>query len=1374
MLNCVSRLLVVFAAVFIGAVLCSQSSHGASGIFSNPGPVARQLQAENGEFGAVNQLIQDTDGYIWMATRQGLVKFDGFRMERFTKQSHGLPHNFIIAMVTGTDGSLWVGTRSGLARLNSHTLNTTLFDSSALLAKKRINALAMGRGNQLWIGTRDGLMKMDIGTGQVEDTTSLFGQNVRMNISSVLEDSHGYLWAVDRGKALYRHHLQSGKFDRFAHDPADASSLDGNLIQAVFESRKGDLWFASDKGLNRLRPSSKGFERFSVPKHPANTESTLNLNGLAEDLYGNLWISSRRNGVAILPAGQQQVRLVNPDGISQENTLPGLIWRTLFADRSGAVWLSDLGGNLWQVQPSATLFDSWIRAAKGQGNLLSVYSDSSHRRWIGIDKNLYQYDLATGKFIEALKGIGHVVNMLEDAQGNLLLNASGAGVFVYQPDTGKVRPLGPKPGEPGGLPTKKTNAIALDEQGTIWVGMYNSPGKISGVYSYNAQQNQYVQHLDKFTVATLLPLQSHVLIGTRRNGLQILDKATGQWQRLDDDTQTFDRIWQIKPDSQGRIWLSSNDAGLVRLDWPQQTLQFVLPKPGGLTSRVMGFVEDRNGFLWLGTGAGIVRYNAQTGDTLALERSIGLRVNSMGTYQSSLAANGDVLLGGYNGLTQLNVDNIVKLATRQTGESQLMLSDFRLFNRPVDLSDGPIDKVINATDKVVLGYENRWFSLAFSSSNYAQLDRVKYAYQMQGFNDGWIETDKTNRIASFTGLPPNEYILKIKASHADGSWSPEIRQLDIIITPPWWQTWQAYTAYVVLAFLVIFGVFQYRTRALIARANQLEQGVIERTATINELMNQKERMFANISHEFKTPLTLILNPLDALMQKANSEEEGSKMTMMKRNGQRLLRMVDQLLELSKLETASNDKMRDYSLADTLDMLLTSFEPLFESKHLTLDKPAFDDVVLSLKIDSLEMILTNLISNAIKYTLEEGHIIIQVTRESSAVVIAISDTGIGIDEENQKLVFNRFTRANDKHESIPGAGIGLALVKELVRSNGGTITLQSTVGKGSTFTVTLPVSDADPATIEKLGGPSASSLIEIDAMSQTPQVVEDTTSQVMDENAPTLLLIDDNADMLTLLVDTLSNRFQCMTAPNGEQGLELAKEHLPDLVISDVMMPGISGYEVVKTLKETEMTCHIPVILLTAKGDVQSRIEGWSNNADEYLQKPFNSVELNMRIDNLLSIRKLLRQRYQREFTTPTGLPGPISDSGVQTDEAQDSTQIEGSNLVNQQFFDKVNAILEAHYADEKLDVSLLASHLAMSSRQLGRKMKSLLDLTPAESIRSFRLKKAAQLLREGQTPSIVAHQVGFSSHSYFSQCFKAQFNCMPSVYAEQNLGVIGA
>jgi DNA-binding response OmpR family regulator len=415
-----------------------------------------------------------------------------------------------------------------------------------------------------------------------------------------------------------------------------------------------------------------------------------------------------------------------------------------------------------------------------------------------------------------------------------------------------------------------------------------------------------------------------------------------------------------------------------------------------------------------------------------------------------------------------------------------------------------------------------------------------------------------------------------------------------------------------------------------------------------------------------------------------------------------------------------------------------------------------------------MILSNLISNAIKYTPEHGKIMLSIERNKTQVTINVGDNGVGISEENKAIIFNRFTRACEQHyENIPGAGIGLALVRELVEKHGGSIELCSEINRGSTFTVTLPFNAEQQGELKQLTTQSTisdTSQYEIDTLlTPQPLVPAEQNSQNNESTLPLILLIDDNTDMLALLVDTLSVDYQCITAQDGEQGLLLATEHLPALVITDVMMPGISGFEVVQQLKENELTNFIPVVLLTARGDSQSRVRGWTEKADEYLEKPFNTLELLARIDNLLSLRHLLRQRYQREFIAPTNPSTQLF--AADSSHNNRKNNIEQTHKAHDQFVVKFNQLLEKHFTDENLDANTMASEMACSARQLSRKVKSILDLNLKEALRNFRLKKAAELLNDGISPSLVTQQVGFASHSYFSSCFKAQYGCAPSDFA---------
>ena len=1375
----------------------------------NIGPMVKKIEVINEQSvkGTIT-IAQDSSGFLWLGTTTGLLRFDGYTTKLYEHNSNdanSLAHNVVTSIVEDEQGYLWLLTAGGLSRFDPRTEQFLNFfhdkQNANTLDSNKLMSISVGKDQVLWIGSMAGINRFDTKTlSNQRLNTQLEPANGEdpVMINAIVEDKQQRLWFAAKNRGLSMRASSQDSIVHFKHDSNDVNTLDSNAVISILETSNGDIWTTTIKGANLFVGQSQHFKRYELPIKSINQTGQVEAKDIFEDAKGRLWVATDFNGISVLIPGSDAFVEVNqgPDGNGNLNFSR---FRQVFEDNSGALWFVTSNAGLYKLTASSLLFEHFSTAGQASAYLLSTYTDKRGTLWLGAGQDLYRYDQNTSAFISEVKGIGFITAIAEDANQALVFNVDHKGVYSYDLNLKQLSPFGEFEGATPKLHSTNLHSLDIDNEGTLWLGFYGSKKGGAGVYSFDPQNHQYVRHLDTYTIESILALDGYVLAGTRGNGLRVLDKNTGVWFELKNERHDSSIIWALYQDSKGRIWAATDDAGLAQVDLLSKTLTYTDVTDGMPINRIKSIVEQGSGALWLGTGKGIVRFDPDSGQVNMLGRSDGLRIEDITPEMAAVAANGDIVMGNYTSLVRFSPEKVTAKLNERGTESTILLSDFKLFNQSVpfktDTNNSPLKQTINSLSDLTLTYQDYWFSVAFSSSNYNESGNIRFAYKLEGLNDHWVEADNNNLIATFTSLPANDYTLKIKTGYKGGDWHNNIRSLDITVTPPIWKTWQAYLFYVFAIVMSLYSFYRFRTKALVQRANELEQGVIERTATINRLMSQKERMFANISHEFKTPLTLILNPLESISQSQTVADFGRKVSMMKRNGQRLLRMVEQLLELSKLETTDTDKRHNYSLFETLEMLLTSFQPLFDSKNLTLHHEPFEDVVLSLKADSLEMILTNLISNAIKYTKADGSIVVTVTEEPGQVVIVVGDTGIGIDAENQKIVFNRFTRANEKHdENIPGAGIGLALVKELVEANDGKITLTSEIGKGSQFTVVLPLSKTRSEAVQKIISLSTSSQTEIKSLAypqnELVNVAVEYTEAVADEvstSRPTLLLIDDNPDMLELLKDTLGEKYHCISENNGENGVTAAKEHLPDLVISDVMMPGISGFDVLKQLKEDDLTGHIPVVLLTAKGDIQSRIRGWSEKADEYLEKPFNSVELLIRIESLLSIRALLRHRYQREFTEPTKLVVQKTDEGrvestqikatsasaqaplLNPQSALQSAQAEleqskSINSVNQVFFERINKVLEKHYSKESLDVAFLASELAMSHRQLGRKMKSLLDLTPAESIRSFRLKKAAEQLNQGVSPGVVAHQVGFTSHSYFSQCFKAQFDCLPSNY----------
>ncbi|MCJ8268173.1 MAG: hypothetical protein MJK04_02110, partial [Psychrosphaera sp.] len=423
----------------------------------------------------------------------------------------------------------------------------------------------------------------------------------------------------------------------------------------------------------------------------------------------------------------------------------------------------------------------------------------------------------------------------------------------------QLSPFGEFEGQTPKLHSTKLHSLDIDNQGTLWLGFYNTKKEGSGVYSFDKKNHQYVRHLDTYTIESLLVLDDYVLAGTRGDGLRVMDKNTGVWFELKDEDHDTSIIWALYEDNKGRVWAATNDVGLAQVDLLSKTMTYTDVTDGLPINRIKSVVEDASGALWLGTIKGIVRFDPNSGQVNTLGRSDGLRLEDITPEMATVADNGDIVMGNYSSLVRFSPDKVSALLVRKVPGFPILLSDFKLFNASVpfknDTNDSPLSQIINSMDELTLSYKDYWFSVAFSSSNYNESENIRFAYKLEGLNEHWVEANDNNLIATFTSLAANDYTLKVKTGFKDGDWHNNIRSLKIVVTPPFWKTWQAYLFYVFAIVFSLYSFYRYRTKALVERANELEQGVIERTATINRLMSQKERMFANISHEFKTPLT---------------------------------------------------------------------------------------------------------------------------------------------------------------------------------------------------------------------------------------------------------------------------------------------------------------------------------------------------------------------------------------------------------------------------------------------------------------------------------------------------------------------------------------
>ncbi|MCJ8271314.1 MAG: response regulator, partial [Psychrosphaera sp.] len=1091
------------------------------------------------------------------------------------------------------------------------------------------------------------------------------------------------------------------------------------------------------------------------------------------DDYGTLWLGSLQSVINFDPV-QLTFNQISATADIHKTFKKHLV-NKIIKDKDGSLWFATTAGVIYL--PKTALQFNYLSNPNGTLKVTDIDRLEDGSLTLVANHKLYDIELKTFGSTRRFSQIPAIYRLTPGTKGDLWLSSYASGLQHYsKADDTLTAHL------QDSFLLKNSDSFIydtfIDNKDRLWLlSYYNATRRSAGLALYEPKSRKLTHTLDRHTLFDILQFDNNTLALTSHGtGLYLVNTThfsdPAAQQNIKGAPQNIITAYK---DKQGRLWLGTSNQGLALYQPQDQSFTFYTTEDGLMSNSIKSIVEDDDQRLWLGSGIGLTRFDSQSKKVLNIEKQDGLAFTSFRKRTAIKLQNGKILMGTNSGLVVFDPKHIAPVSRK----AQVNINDFKLFNKPVKIHHeqhpSVLKQAIEFTEHIVLSYQQSIFSFHFSATEYMRPDKVQFAYRMVGLNDNWIYTDTSNPVATFTALSANDYVFEVKASNNPDSWPEQPRRIKVTINPPLWLTWPAYVLYFMLIVGCLYGYIWSRTQKLNKQAKVLEQSVAQRTKelaeqkqTVSDLLAQKQQLFANISHEFRTPLTLILSPTEQLLKRYGDEPWSKELNLIKRSGRRLRRMVDQLLEFAKLEQGSDSPSQLVSVKQTIKLMAASFEPLLHTKHLTMTVHPFTDVSVQVLPDSLNKILINILSNAVKYTPESGHIELAINQRYEQVDISVTDTGIGINRADQQAIFQRFNRATHDHgEFVPGAGIGLALVKELVEANQGTIELSSELGKGSTFIVTLPI--AKPINQERFNSaqidPTATSVlseqqVELDFQQQQQQQQQasrqqnpgTTTSQVpVNSQLKTILIIDDNADLRTLLHGQLSEHYFCLQAENGQKGLELAKEHLPDLILSDVMMPVMDGYQLAQLLKSDNLTHHIPIILLTAKGSVESRIKGLQLLVDDYLAKPFNLEELLLRIRNILTIRDIVKSRYAQaiEGSATQRLGDPI-----------------GMTSAEQHFYGQINDYLSQNYQDADTSAKVLASQLSLSERQLQRKIKAFFDLGFPDLVRNFRLTKAIDLLTKGDRASNVYHTVGFSSHSYFSQCFKAKFGQSPSAYQQ--------
>ena len=1173
-------------------------------------------------------------------------------------------------------------------------------------------------------------------------------------IGSIIKDKYGFMW-FGTWNGLCRYDGYSFKVYRTI--PGDTTSIANSRIHHIYKDSAGNLWITSfANNISRYNYETDNFTRFKSDKLPKKIrDSTNRINsmraleraaGLLQQHLGPYHLSETKEHFVFETTP-------NTDGGINDNNV-----NCVYQDDHGILWLGTATGGVNKADLKAKPFNSFTINAKNKTSVFTpvrAISVDANNIYIGTqDDGVLFIDRKTNKekwFRDELAGT-NVRAVFKDSHGNVWIG-DRLGLDRYDTRTQKmIRCFSENSG--GALHSARFYGIVEDPvDRSVWFGTYDKLLRFDPV-SNTFEGRSLGTHYSKSGAGCLFfDSKSNLWVGTDYSGLIQVKRDPVTFAFT--DTVSFneaapnpipfdDRVYAVTEDEFGNIWAGTAN-GLYRVDPNKKQVKLFTKKDGLSDQYIAKMFPDKKGNLWISHKNGLSRLAIKTGAirNYAVKESFhGYEfIESSGCIDT---ATGEMYFGGMDGYVSFPPGNIAN----NTYPPVVTLTALQVLNKPVTIGQTINDHVvlstaINLAKQITLTHADRSFSIEFAALHFANPEKNQYAYRLEGLDKDWLYVDASRRVASYSNLPAGKYTFQVKASNSDGLWTQIPTTLEIIVLPPWWLTWWAYLMYVLLVLLAAYIVY----RIVRARQQYNQQILAERLKAekAQELDQMKSRFFTNVSHEFRTPLTLIIDPLESLLaEKIPAGNEKEYYGIMHRNARRLLALINQFLDFRKLESGSlHLHATRQDMVTFVRNIMGAFE--FQARQRNIQFPLETnrgEIVFGFDADVVGKILYNLISNAFKFTSEGGRIAVTITAESAdQLVLTVSDNGIGIPEELTTKIFEPFYQVESSERiHAGGTGVGLSLTKELVTLHKGSISVTSEAHTETRFTVTLG-NLGESEVHQEVNQPAITTLP--DNYAGPAPVTEEPTAT----ETAVVLIVEDNDDVRNYLRMNLSGSYNIIEATNGAEGLAKAQETIPDLIISDIMMPGMNGLELCQNLKTDEKTSHIPVVLLTARQSDQSQTEGYETGADAYITKPFSSALLLVRIKNLLESRRKLREL----FSASTGF----------------NTQLIATNTADKAFLDKATALVEENMSDKDVNVEWLASQLLLSRTQLYRKIKALTDQSVHEFVTTIRLNKAAQLLLEGQhTVGEIAFMVGYADSTSFSRMFQKQFKQTPKKFGQ--------
>ncbi len=1271
---------------------------------------------------------------MWYGTSDGLYRYDGYTHQVFTyneDDSTTLSDNFIFSLFEDSNRSIWIGTLHGGVSLYDPITNSfqRCFGSDSVMRGSQVNDIAEDHAGNIWIASSRGLHRFD-GTklSHIYLSRKAAINGYRSHIRSLHIDALGIIWLGGYASSLGKYDPETNQFEHFQD-----LFIEKSYIRKIAEDDAGNLWMASFQGgLIRLNKKSRSFNRWT----------SMDIGNKPGIVVGSIAMSDDRifmaTSIGLCVYNLQTQKFENeefgPNGIYK---VPSEYMLSIYKEEDKRIWLgtTEMGIHVLPLIPSLRTYNHPLPGNRlsnvWHGKRKSIYANNNYGLLV-VDslENSTQYIPAAEQSARVKLSGNFVSSVTEDWEGNLWIGTE-SGLNHFNHLTKKIEVYIHSPSDTNSLMGSRVPRTFVDSRGELWA--LAGPGW----NHFDAKAKQFVRGRKKGgsgnSIDKIGETRAGMWIGSTDGGLALLHVESGLLDYFVNDPKdkhslSNNYVTELYADSRDVLWVGTN-TGLNQLQGNNAFRRY--GKIHGLKQEsIRRIEEDKDKNLLVQTGDGIYRLHRNdhdgSGNDTLFHEIYGPR---------SLTPDDGIFHYPYYTWSEGNfvADILIDELKPDTLPPPVVITNFHLDPN----NKNPLDAVnlkMNPTYRksISLDYDQNLFSIEFSALDFANPEKNQYAYKLDGFDADWTQSE-TRRFVTYTNIDPGTYTFRVKGSNSQGVWNEQGASLSIVINPPFWKTWWAYTGYG-MAFI---GLLLAARRITVNRERLKAQVLVEQKEkqALRELDHLKTTFFSSITHEFRTPLTLIQGPADELLEKTNDPGAKHLIGLIKSNSHRLLKLINQLLDLARLDAGEMRlKLRDTNLATFFTARISQFTSLADSRRIDFAWK-LQEVLPTAVVDEekLETIVTNLISNALKFTPEKGNVNVSVTWENGMLQLEVADTGRGIPPDKLKHIFDRFYQVEPSDSThSEGTGIGLALVKEYVEVMKGKIQVESAQGKGTRFVVMIP------APVSSM--PSAPDAVTSDKKVEYPQ---SENGHPEDAQLPLLLLTEDNEDIRSFIKVCLGQRFRYLEARHGREGLELAMEQMPDLILSDLMMPEMDGMEFCARIKSDRRTDHIPFIMLTAKAAEESKLEGLKTGADDYLVKPFNKAELLLKVQNLITLRTNLQNHIR------TAILAQASD--VQATSAEE------------QFVLKARLFVEAHLKDETLSVETLAGEMNLSREQCYRKISALSGLAPSAFIRKIKLQQANQLLTSKWGPvSQVTYEAGFENLSYFSKAFKEEFGKLPS------------